>query len=115
MSMTARLAAVAGFSVLVFTTLVVPSLRAADEVRASWITRTSLTSPQAIDDAMATARRDGYNTAMVQVRARGDAYFLNGAEPRPATLSSQPAFDPLADALAKGHARGLAVYAWINV
>jgi len=115
MSTTARLAAGAGVSVLAFLAITAPHLRAADEIRATWMTRTSLTSSQAIDDAMEAARRDGYNTALVQVRSRGDAYFLNGTEPRPPALSAQPAFDPLADALAKGHARGLAVWAWINV
>jgi uncharacterized lipoprotein YddW (UPF0748 family) len=64
---------------------------------------------------VASAKQSGLNTLLVQVRGRGDAYFLNGVEPRPASLSSQPAFDPLADAVAKGHAGGLAVHAWLNV
>jgi uncharacterized lipoprotein YddW (UPF0748 family) len=115
MPTTTRLAAGACVSVLAFTTLAMPHLRAADEVRAAWMPRTTLTSPQAIDEAMAVARRDGNNTVLVQARARGDAYFLNGAEPRPTALASQPAFDPLGEAITKGHARGLAVYAWINV
>ena len=88
---------------------------ARDEVRALWVVRTSLTSPQAIDEVVASAQQGGFNTLLVQVRERGDAYFLNGLEPRPAALVSQPAFDPLAEAIAKAHARGLAVHAWINV
>jgi uncharacterized lipoprotein YddW (UPF0748 family) len=110
----ARLAA-AGAALLALTAAATPRLRAADEVRAAWIGRASLTSPQSVDEAIAGARREGFNTVLVQARARGDAYYLNGLEPRPASLFSQPAFDPLADALAKGHAQGLAVYAWINV
>ncbi len=90
-------------------------LSARDEVRALWVVRTSLTSPQAIDAMVVAAQQSGFNTLLVQVRGQGDAYFLNGLEPRPASLLSQPAFDPLADTIAKAHARGLAVHAWINV
>ncbi len=90
-------------------------LSARDEVRALWIVGTSLTSPQAIDALVVAAQQGGFNTLLVQVRGRGDAYFLNGLEPRPVTLLSQPAFDPLAETITKAHARGLAVHAWINV
>jgi len=106
---------VASAVTLAVTALAVPRLHARDEVRALWVVRTSLTSPQAIDDMVTAAQQSGFNTLLVQVRGRGDAYFLNGVEPRPASLSSQPAFDPLAVTITKGHARGLAVHAWINV
>jgi uncharacterized lipoprotein YddW (UPF0748 family) len=88
---------------------------APDEVRALWVVRTTLTSPAAIASMVASAKAGGFNTLLVQVRGRGDAYFQNGPEPRPATLSSQPAFDPLQTAIAQGHAAGLRVHAWINV
>jgi uncharacterized lipoprotein YddW (UPF0748 family) len=85
------------------------------EVRALWVVRTSLTSPSAIDEMVAAARAGGFNTLLVQVRDRGDAYYLGGAEPRPAGLISQPTFDPLARAMSAAHSAGLAVHAWINV
>jgi uncharacterized lipoprotein YddW (UPF0748 family) len=88
---------------------------ARDEVRALWVVRTSLTSPQAVDDMVAAAQQSGFNTLLVQVRGHGDAYFLGGLEPRPASLTSQPLFDPLAETIAKAHAKGLAVHAWIDV
>src|SRR5215467_11319708 len=91
------------------------SLQARDEVRALWVVRTSLTSLQAIDEMVAAAQQSGFNTLLVQVRGLGDSYFLGGVEPRPAALAAQPAFDPLATAIAKGHERGLGVHAWINV
>src|SRR5262252_6422587 len=91
------------------------SLQARDEVRALWVVRTSLTSPQAIDEMVAAAQQSGFNTLLVQVRGLGDSYFLGGVEPRPSALAAQPAFDPLATAIARGHERGLAVHAWINV
>jgi uncharacterized lipoprotein YddW (UPF0748 family) len=57
----------------------------------------------------------GFNTIIVQVRGRGDAYFAGGAEPRPPALAAQPDFDPLAETLARAHAAGLRVHAWVNV
>src|SRR5215472_10834437 len=88
---------------------------ARDEVRALWVARTSLTSAQAIDSMVAAARQSGFNTLLIEIRGRGDSYFLNGLEPRPSALAMQPSFDPLAEAITKAHARGLAVHAWINV
>jgi uncharacterized lipoprotein YddW (UPF0748 family) len=57
----------------------------------------------------------GFNTLIVQVRGRGDAYYRSRWEPRSETLAGQPpGFDPL-DAVVKGaHAAGLKVHAWIN-
>src|SRR5262247_2685057 len=78
-------------------------VRAGDEVRALWVGRASLTSLQAIDDMVVAARQSGFNTLLVEVRGRGDSYFQGGIEPRPAALVSQPSFDPLAAAIAKGH------------
>src|SRR4249919_2563604 len=45
-------------------------LHAADAVRGLWVDRTRLTSPQAIDAAVASAVKDGFNTLIVQVRGR---------------------------------------------
>ena len=91
-----------------------PSTRS-DEVRALWVVRTSLTSPAAVDEIVASAKASGFNTLLVQVRGRGDAYYLGGSEPRPPALLSQPEFDPLARALSAAHNAGIAVHAWINV
>src|SRR5476649_743901 len=88
---------------------------AQDEVRALWVVRTTLTSPSAIATMVTAARSGGFNTLLVQVRGRGDAYFQQGIEPRPVSLAAQPAFDPLATTIAKAHEAGLRVHAWINV
>ncbi|HSK09149.1 MAG TPA: family 10 glycosylhydrolase [Vicinamibacterales bacterium] len=86
------------------------------EVRALWVTRTSLTTPKAVAEMVAAARAAGFNTILVQVRGRGDAYFSDGMEPRAAPLASQPdSFDPLATTLRLAHAAGLRVHAWVNV
>jgi uncharacterized lipoprotein YddW (UPF0748 family) len=85
------------------------------EVRALWVVRTTLSSPAAIATMVAAAKAGGFNTLLVQVRGRGDAYFQNGIEPRPASLGAQPSFDPLAAVIAGGHDAGLRVHAWVNV
>ena len=96
--------------------LAAPSaLSAKDEVRALWVVRTTLTSPAAVASMVSSAKSGGFNTLLVQVRGRGDAYFLGGVEPRPGALASQPDFDPLATTIARAHEAGLDVHAWVNV
>ena len=89
---------------------------AEDEVRALWVTRSSLTSPESIAALVTTAQQQGFNTLLVQVRGRGDAYYTSTLEPRPADLVRQPAsFDPLAVVLTEARTRGLRVHAWISL
>jgi uncharacterized lipoprotein YddW (UPF0748 family) len=89
---------------------------APNEVRALWVQRTSLESPDAIRRMVTSAGQHGFNTLLVQVRGRGDAYFTRGVEFRASGLSSQPdGFDPLAETLARAHDAGLRVHAWLNV
>ena len=90
-------------------------LRAVDEVRALWVVRTTLTSPSAVETMVSAARSSGFNTLLVQIRGRGDAYYANALEPRGPGLSPKTEFDPLATTLALAHAAGLRVHAWINV
>jgi uncharacterized lipoprotein YddW (UPF0748 family) len=81
-----------------------------------WVLRTSLGSPESIAALVRTARDHGFNTLLVQVRGRGDAYFKSTLEPRAADLQRQPAsFDPLATVLTRAHEAGLRVHAWVNV
>ncbi|HEY3381417.1 MAG TPA: family 10 glycosylhydrolase [Vicinamibacterales bacterium] len=86
------------------------------EVRALWVVRTSLTSPAAVAEMVRRAQAGQFNTLLVQVRGRGDAYFNDGLEPRAAALAGQPdSFDPLAATLKLAHAQGIRVHAWINI
>jgi uncharacterized lipoprotein YddW (UPF0748 family) len=86
------------------------------ETRALWVLRTSLTTPESIAALVRAARDHGFNTLLVQVRGRGDAYYRGGLEPLPADLLRQPeSFDPLRTVLDAAHAAGLRVHAWINV
>ena len=90
-------------------------LPVSNEVRALWVVRNTLTSPEKIHRMVESARAAGFNTLIVQVRGRGDAYYKSRWEPRAIELKDQPTtFDPLATTLAEAHARGLKVHAWLN-
>ena len=91
-----------------------PQPRQFDEVRALWVTHTSLDSPDAVRTLVEQAAASGFNTLMVQVRARGDALYRSLLEPPPDFLRDQPGFDPLQLVIEEAHARGLAVHAWVN-
>lgn len=89
--------------------------RLPDEVRALWVVRTTLTHPDSIRVMVERADRAGFNTLIVQVRGRGDAYYRSRWEPRPESVDRQgPSFDPLATVIREAHARGLGVHAWVN-
>jgi uncharacterized lipoprotein YddW (UPF0748 family) len=88
----------------------------ADDVRALWVKSSTLTSPASIDAMVRAAVSGGFNTLLVQVRARGEAYYQSAIEPRASELDAQPAsFDPLATTLQLAKASGLRVHAWVNV
>jgi uncharacterized lipoprotein YddW (UPF0748 family) len=89
--------------------------RAQDEVRALWVVRTSLASPMAVGTMVDAARTSRFNTLLVQIRGRADAYYADALEPRASLLGAEPGFDPLAATLARAHEAGLQVHAWINV
>lgn len=85
-------------------------------MRALWVARTTLTSPAAIGRMVQAAHASGFNTLLVQVRARGDAYYRSRVEPRAEALAGQPStFDPLQLTLAEARRVGLSVHAWISV
>jgi len=89
--------------------------QAPEQTRALWVTRTTLTSAESIRQMVAAAQAGGFNTLLVQVRGRGDAYYLGTVEPRAAELAGKPAFDPLASVLEHAHRAGLKVHAWVAV
>jgi uncharacterized lipoprotein YddW (UPF0748 family) len=62
----------------------------AEQTRALWVTRTTLTSPDAIRQMVSAAEAGGFNTLIVQVRGRGDAYYSGTIEPRASELAAKP-------------------------
>lgn len=83
--------------------------------RALWVTRTTLASPESIRQMVAAAQAGGFNTLLVQVRGRGDAYYTGTLEPRAQELAGKPSFDPLGTVLKDAHAAGMKVHAWVAV
>jgi uncharacterized lipoprotein YddW (UPF0748 family) len=88
---------------------------APEQTRALWVTRTTLASPESIKQMVTAAQAGGFNTLLVQVRGRGDAYYTGTLEPRASELASRPTFDPLATVIDHAHAAGLKVHAWVAV
>src|SRR5438067_10521758 len=92
-----------------------PTSTPTSEVRALWVVRNTLTSPEKIHQMVEKAATSGFNTLIVQVRGRGDAYYRSRWEPRAVELKDQPPdFDPLELTIAEAHRRGLKVHAWLN-
>jgi len=91
-----------------------PALRF-PEIRGLWVVRGTLTDPDAIRSMVRRADEAGFNTLLVQIRGRGDAYYASRWEPPSHVLpTGADAFDPLQLVLDEAHARGLAVHGWVN-
>ena len=85
------------------------------EMRGLWVARWSLKSPAAVRNIVRNAKSHNFNTLFVQVRGRGDAWYVSDNEPRAEMLEdAPPGFDPLALIVKEAHARGIEVHAWVN-
>jgi uncharacterized lipoprotein YddW (UPF0748 family) len=85
-----------------------------DEVRALWVVRFSLTTPESVRSLVREAEAAGINALIVQVRGRADAFYASPLEPRAEALSGAPDFDPLALVIEEAHRVGIAVHGWVN-
>jgi uncharacterized lipoprotein YddW (UPF0748 family) len=80
------------------------------------VPRTALASADGIAATVRSALAGGFDTLLVQVRGRGEAFYRSALEPRATDLDRQPDdFDPLATMLDLAHRAGLKVHAWVNV
>lgn len=70
-------------------------------------------TPAQVDRLVSDARALGINTLLVQVVRRGDCYCSRSSLPRTEDPEVTPGFDPLADVVAKAHAAGIQVHAWM--
>jgi uncharacterized lipoprotein YddW (UPF0748 family) len=84
------------------------------EVRALWVVRTTLDHPDSVKAMVTRAHQNGFNTLIVQVRGRGDAFYNARWEPRAPSIVKDRKFDPLALTIKEAHRRGIAVHAWLN-
>jgi uncharacterized lipoprotein YddW (UPF0748 family) len=94
---------------------IVSASPAVDETRGLWVIRTSLCSPESVEQVVTEAAGSGFNTLFVQVRGRGDALYRSRLEPRSELLKKQPRdFDPLAEVTASAGKKRLKVHVWLN-
>lgn len=92
------------------------------EFRGLWITRFNWQGEptrERIDEMVDNAAMAGFNALLFQVRGTADAYYDSRVEPWAAALAgslgADPGWDPLAHLIARAHAQGLQVHAYINV
>ena len=90
------------------------SLSRALEVRGLWVVRFSMTNESRVRQMVLQASEAGFNTLILQVRGRADAYYQSELEPKGQAIDGPDDFDPLALAIEEGHRRGMAVHAWVN-
>jgi uncharacterized lipoprotein YddW (UPF0748 family) len=87
------------------------------EYRGFWVD-TFNTRVNTADDVTAVigrAQQGRANLLLVQVRRRGDAWYLDSLEPLPDGVAIAQNFDPLGEVIAQGHAAGLQVHAYVVV
>lgn len=85
------------------------------EYRAYWVDtfRTPFATRVDVDRIVDAAIESNANALFVQVRRRGDAWYLDAAEPRAEAMDGT--FDPLRALLDAAHARGIEVHAFVIV
>lgn len=91
------------------------------ETRAMWVSRfewpssNRTTAQNNINNIMATAKANRFNTVLFQVRGQMDVHYPSPYEPWSNTYGwSNPGWDPLAYAIQKAHENGLEFHAYIN-
>ena len=87
-----------------------------DELRALWVVRDALTTPESVERMIDFAVQTRIHLLFVQVRGRADTFYRSAIDP-PASILEAPLadFDPLAYLTTLAHREGIAVHAWINV
>lgn len=85
------------------------------EYRAFWVDtfNTSLNNPAQVSTVVNQAKAAKANALFLQVRRRGDSWYLNTIEPVTTEVVIQPGFDPLQDVINKAHAEGIEVHAFV--
>lgn len=89
----------------------------APELRAVWVDafHDGFKTRQQVDELVAWARRANLNALFVEVRRRGDAYYLKSLEPRAEDPDFAPDFDALQYLIDQAHKgpQRLQVHAWL--
>ena len=87
------------------------------QLRGFWVDtfNTRLNTPDDTASIVARAEEAHANSIFVQVRRRGDAWYLDAREPLPENVAIAEGFDPLLDLIARAHAARLEVHAFVVV
>lgn len=85
------------------------------EYRAFWVDtfNTTLNNHNDVLTVVNNAKAAKANALFVQVRRRGDSWYLNSLEPRADRTPIQAGFDPLLDIINVAHAEGIEVHAFV--
>ncbi|MDQ3749724.1 MAG: hypothetical protein M3367_12070, partial [Acidobacteriota bacterium] len=85
------------------------------EYRAFWVDtfNTTLNNHDDVLTIVNNAKAAKANALFVQVRRRGDAWYLNSLEPPPDFTPIAAGFDPLADLITEAHINGIEVHAFV--
>ena len=85
------------------------------EYRAFWVDtfNTNLNNHTDVVNVVNNAKAAKANALFVQVRRRGDSWYLNSLEPLGDRVPIQPGFDPLQDIIDVAHAEGIEVHAFV--
>jgi uncharacterized lipoprotein YddW (UPF0748 family) len=105
-------------SALVSTSLGSWSLGAHEsEVRAIWVDsfNLGLRDSDQIDAPIARVKRGNLNTIIAQVRRNAQSLYQQSTEGWVENYTPPLGFDPLQDLIAKAHAEGIEVHAWVNI
>src|SRR5215203_6438148 len=103
--------------VLLFAVAIVApaSAQTRTEYRAFWVDtfNTNLNNHADVLAVVNNAKAANANALFVQVRRRGDSWYLNSLEPLGDRTPIQAGFDPLQDIINTAHAGGLEVHAFV--
>jgi uncharacterized lipoprotein YddW (UPF0748 family) len=86
------------------------------QYRGFWVDtyNTHLSTAADVTATVARAQLAGANALFVQVRRRGDSWYLQaGAEPAPEGVGIDTGFDPLQEIIGQAHAAGIEVHAFV--
>ncbi|MBA3885339.1 MAG: family 10 glycosylhydrolase [Acidobacteria bacterium] len=98
-------------------TVVTAGAASAQEYRGFWVDtfNTALNNHNDVLQVVANAQASNANALFVQVRRRGDAWYLSSLEPPPEGVPITPGFDPLQALIATAHGAALEVHAFVIV
>jgi len=97
--------------------LLLPAFSMAQELRATWLTRTKFATRASIAQQMDSLALANFNTVYVNVWSRGYPLFQSNKFQQETGVRTDPTYadrDILAEAIAEGHRVGLRVEAWFE-